>query len=417
MVHRLVEIAPGNKSLEYLEKRIADNNYRGARSSQHNRYDMQQIHSILLSFYQCVDTGLMLIRTVDISKRPFNLPEESIYARFCDMAKRQVGIGSQDAMRKNLFVDLHRMGLIDRYDKHRRPADPYAKVSIQYVRLTQLGLRFIHPDTGLLGRQFIFTKAIDRLLKGFINVLLNIFREYPDIKTITLYELMFFVSGVRLDSDDSSSFSIESTAEAVSLIQSFNSLSLVQKRSVISYCEDVLVPSNFRGNKTNQRDFHNWKNKIQQMFKLLEQTAYFRAEGSKRNPKLCPRTSTDSINQQIIFNRSAKAKQEYFKLHDVCKAGGFELHHVVPLSWAESPNHFLLLDDYKNMVYIDGYNHARITQNRSRNVYMTSRDNDLILSDHNENNVELQFEHNVRYDVSHQFAMLDYNKQLTEQLK
>ncbi|MCY4010773.1 MAG: restriction endonuclease subunit R [Candidatus Saccharibacteria bacterium] len=324
--------------------------------------------------------GVMHIRTADISKRPFNLPEESIYAQFCDMVKRQAGIGSQDAMRKNLFVDLHRMGLIDRYDKHKKVADPYAKTNIRYVGLTQLGLRFINPETDLLGRQFIFTKAIDRLLKGFINVLLNIFREYPEIKTITLYELMFFVSGVRLDSNESFSFSIKNIAEAVSLMQSFNDMSLVQKRNVISHCESVLVPGTFKGNKTKQRDFHNWKNKIQQMFKLFEQTAYFRVEGSKKDPKLCLRADTGSTDQPVVFNRSAKAKQGYFEFHDVCKTQGFELHHVVPLSWAESPDHFLLLDNYKNMVYIDGYNHAKITQNRSRNVYMTNRNENLILS-------------------------------------
>lgn len=57
MAYRLVEIAPGNKSLEYLEKRITDDNYRGAKSSQHNRYEMQQIHFILSSFYKCSGMG------------------------------------------------------------------------------------------------------------------------------------------------------------------------------------------------------------------------------------------------------------------------------------------------------------------------------------------------------------------------
>ena len=38
-------IQPGNKALEYIECRILDDNYRGTESSEHNRYDMQEIQN------------------------------------------------------------------------------------------------------------------------------------------------------------------------------------------------------------------------------------------------------------------------------------------------------------------------------------------------------------------------------------
>lgn len=55
-----------------------------------------------------------------VQARPHNTEEEGIYAEFCNEAKNLVEIGTQDAMRKNLFVDLHRMGLIERYDKNKK---------------------------------------------------------------------------------------------------------------------------------------------------------------------------------------------------------------------------------------------------------------------------------------------------------
>ncbi len=65
------------------------------------------------------------------------------------------------------------------------------------------------------------------------------------------------------------------------------------------------------------------------------------------------------------------------------------------------------------MVYIDAYSHAKITQNRNRNIYMYSTsNNDLILSDKQNNQVYLTKDRCVLYDEKNKVVMLDYNKQL-----
>ena len=64
------------------------------------------------------------------------------------------------------------------------------------------------------------------------------------------------------------------------------------------------------------------------------------------------------------------------------------------------------------MVYIDGFSHAKITQNRNRNVVMASNEDDLILSDHNENQIYLKNRDHILYSTDNQNIMLDYNKQL-----
>ena len=407
----VTSIVPGNESLEYLERRIGDDNYRGSRSSQHNRYTLDQIHTILALFYDHVGDGLMRIRTTDIGRRPHNLPEEIVYASFCDKAKGGAGIGTQDAMRKNLFVDLHRMGLIERHGGGREPVDPYGGSRIVYVSLTRRGLKLVNPQSSILERQLIFSRAVDTLLKGFVTVLMDILIGYPEIKKITDYEFMFFVSGVQTDPDDDFSFSTD-IVRAVELLNSFRNLSLLQRRAAITYCNENLVPQNYVGDKTNKRDFHNWKNKTQQIFFLLGQTAYFDAQLDA----VCLRTQRISeFDKSVKLNRSNVPKQQYLKLHGIYqKTKGFELHHVVPLSWAELPEHFKLIDDWRNLVYIDGYNHAIITQNGSRNVYMSSDNDSLVLSDRLKSNVELEYNKNVQYDLKHQKTMLRYNEELTE---
>jgi hypothetical protein len=148
----------GNKSLEFIDNRLLDDAYRGDISSQHNRYTMEKMFQILkLLDHYAPNKERMIIRTADISKRPQNTPEEETYARFCNDAKRDAGIGTQDAMRKNLFVDLHRMGLITRFDKNEVPTNPFSKQTVKYVSLSDSGLKFINSRT-ILDRYFIFSK-------------------------------------------------------------------------------------------------------------------------------------------------------------------------------------------------------------------------------------------------------------------
>lgn len=403
------DIQPGNEALDYIDCRLLDDNYRGTESSEHNRYDMQEIFNTLqvLNKY-APNCSLMKIRDTDLSKRPMNTPDEIPYARFCEEVKRTVGKGTQDSIRKNIFVDIHRMGLIDRYDGNKNKIGAYDGGSVKYVSLSNDGLRFIKSN--LLNRAFIFTKALDKLLGGYIEISLDILRENEyNIESITKWEFMFFVSGI----DVPYSFGI-STDRCIELIRDFRSLAPTQKKSVIETLKVELQPSKFYGDKTKKRDWHNWQNKIDQVFHLFKQTPYFDISG-RENEILSLSTKkirTKNGDEVDIRKRSLNEKYEYFKNHDVQKTDGYELHHVVPLSWAESPEQYKLFDKWMNMVYIDAFSHAKITQNRNRNILMTANGDDLILSDDSRNRVYLIDDRCIIYDESKQALMLDYNEQL-----
>jgi len=352
---------------------------------------------------------LLAIRTTDISKRPENCPNEFLYAQFCNEAKRKAGIGTQDAMRKNLFVDLHRMGLVKRYNKNKEVLDPFSRKNVKYVAISKQGLKLIKAKT-ILDKYFIFSKGMDSLLGGYIDIILDILRDKEyNIDQISIYEFMFFVSAISAEA----SFNIN-TDKAVELIKEYRNLTPTQRKSVEETLKVELNPKNFFGSKLGKRDFHNWHNKATQVYYLLNQTVYFET----RDEQLVLKEGLNSFGDAATrLGRSLNEKYQYFATHKVAKTSGFELHHVVPLAWSENIHHFKMLDKWENMVYIDGFSHAKITQNKNRNVVLEIVKNDITLADYSKNEVYLKHNENILYKPANKEAMRVYNKDLLNTIK
>ena len=390
--------------MKYLAKRIGNNNYRGSKSSQHNRYTMDQIYMILKNLDKYApNRSLFSMRTTDISKRPKPNPDEVSYTDFCEKCKLETGIGTPDAMRKNMFPDFARMRLIDRYDKNRVLIDPYKRKGVKFVSLTDIGLRFINAEN-MSDKYLIFSKCVNKLLGGKIDDLFSIF-DMPDacIKKINVYEYTFFVSAIGYDDEDIGL----SVHRAIELLESYQSLTVQQRNAIIDALRRDMDPDEDKP-KTERRDFHNWINKTQQIFYLLNQTPYF--EVIDGNLKSIDDVDSDSENKLI---RSQSEKQNYFAKHNVDKKPGFELHHIVPLSNSESKSHFKLLDTWKNMIYIDGYTHAQITQKKTRNVRLKPDGDDLELWNiSGDDKISLENEKHVKYDTRHKSTMIEYNRDM-----
>ena len=215
---------------------------------------------------------------------------------------------------------------------------------------------------------------------------------------------MFFISAIATDT----SFNLNSN-DAIKLIKDYRNLTLIQKRAVTETLKVKLIPEKYAGDKTDKRDYHNWRNRVMQIYYLLDQTVYFEV----RREQLFIKEGKNSLKEEIKkLNRSLSQKYEYFSKHNITKILGFELHHVVPLAWSESIHHFKMLDVWKNMVYIDGFSHAKITQNKNRNVEMSLAEVDIILSDYNDNDVYLKFKENILYNPKNQLTMKEYNEEM-----
>jgi len=409
------QIDPSNFALKYIKNRIKSDDYRGNIGSQHNRWDFKELEVVLTELDRFTTNGsLMQIRNADISKRPQNISGEENYARFCNSIKEKVGKGTQDSIRKNLFPDFARAGWIERFDTNQVKLDPYSKGSVKYVSLSKEGLKFLNSKS-LDDRFFIFSKGVDNFLGGSINKIIHLISD-PDfgLDYVDLLELTFFVSAVGSQSKDISL----TLTECRDLIIEWRKLSKYQKMGVDAHLTKELVKNTNLSSKLMQRDFHNWINSAQQGFSLLKQTIYFEewkdAKNSHLNRIIWMQDGNQNSAYAVRLKRSLNQKHEYMKQHNVSKQKGFELHHVVALAWAESEYHFKLLDNWKNMVYIDGFSHAKITQNNNKNVLMKFESQRMILEDYSNNKVEFKPGENLLWSEIHKEDMTKYNLMLLD---
>lgn len=401
-------INPASTALHFLEERLTFDRYRGVESSQHNRYEVQDVHQILtLLDNYAPNQGLLRIRTTDTKDRPTNLPEERDYALFCHEVKQVTGIGTQDAMRKNLFVDWHRMGLINRYNKNGQIVAPYQRSPIVYVSLSDLGIRFIH-EQNLANQKYLFAKALNALLTGFVENTLNLLST-TSLDSVDFYEFMFFVSAINHPD-----YPISMT-ECESLIKDYRSLSRLHKAALIDTLKRELDPNNFSGDKTDKRDFHNWVNKYQQIWHLFNQVPFFIIDNSEGILKLYLISSNinTSTYNKADMKRSPRAKNDYFAYHAVAKTKGYELDHIIPLLAANSLEEFSYLDTWKNLLYIDGKTHAIKTQSGSKHcvlIYNPHNLNDIALKDFQENILPIQNGYEALFKADLVLDMFNYNQ-------
>lgn len=399
--------ASAPECVAFLEQRLQNDNYRGVQLSQHNRYDQVTILTIVEEISKIAGKDLLQIRTTDLSKRPENLPEESDYAILTTNINNKVDHCTQDSLRKNLFVDMHRMGLIKRYNAQQIEVSPFAGGIKKYISLTDFAERFMN-EQNVFKQNMLYTRALETLLNGYGESLLGIMAELGT-DYLTTEEMTLFTSYL----DENNGSSTTTADDVVSYIKEFRQLGKYQRKAfvdvIIKYCD----PKLFAGDKKQKRDWHNWINESQQIASLLGQTAYF--EYDQAQGKLGLRLKDGLFNADPKLKRSLQVKQSYFENHKIAKKKvGFELHHIVPLCWAVDANEFVTLDQWENLVYIDAYSHAQITQNRNRNVELDFNEtNDTIFKDYSNNNcVVCKYGTNILYDEHKQKEMLSYNQKL-----
>lgn len=403
----LISIDPSKKCLEFLADRILDDGYRGMQISQHNRYDVDVVITLLEEFYNLVGMSKMTIRNEDLSSRPTNTPDEYVYAKYTNNVNLILGRCTQDSIRKNLFVDFHRMGLIRRFDRNGNETNPYEKKGIRYVSLTSMALELISNKNNTFQKNFIYTKNIDVLTHGLANDLLDVVLSNSNNR-ISIHEFMFFISymGKSLNGH------YYTRAEVTDFMIEYRSMSKFQQKAVVDIVLNYCNPKNFTGDKTNKRDYANWKNEAQQIFMLMDQTVLFERGVGLYSDYLYIRVGEGALySNPSKLARSKKAKDEYFINHSISKKIGFELHHVIPLLIAKNQVEFDALDVWQNMVYIDGYTHGKISQTNNKNIKIEFDGNDIWLKDlsHILKDIKCIKNKNIEYAICNKSIMLKYN--------
>ena len=257
--------------VNFLNKRIELDCYRGLQISQHNRFDFEVMCSVLEEINKMLggERELLQIRTTDLSKRPFNIEGEEKYATLVINISNKIGRCTQDSLRKNLFVDMHRMGLIDRYDADKVLILPYKRSKVKYISLTPLALRLIRSDD-IFEKRMIYTRAIESMMQGYGETISSIMVEL-EMKSISYIEMSLFTSFVGESVDE-----IKLTSDDIKrLLREYNNLSVYQRKDIVNQLQQYCNSTMCERNKKNKRDWHNWMNESQQIINLLGQTVFF----------------------------------------------------------------------------------------------------------------------------------------------
>lgn len=411
---------------QYLFNRIQRVNYRGEHLSQHNRYTKDIIIIILQELNQTLQNNnlnVLQIRTTDISKRPINTQEEYHYSILTNTIASCIGRITQDSLRKNLFVDMARMGLVNRFKPNGIRNHPFDKSQTKFVNISDLGYDFLkeinaqNPNAFNINR--IWTDALTNLHNGFeillYDFMLDLQAQGGD--SISYDEFAFFVSDLR----------ITPANQLLNLLLEFKRLSLFQRELIINSVKKYANPNDneiFYGlDKTQVKDYYNWINEAQQLFMLLNDSVLF-GVGDFREKELNIRTGSMGLigNSAIRLQRSIAQKNEYYVQHGLNRQAmrglGFELHHIIPLAYARNQNEFSVLDRWENMILIDGHSHAIITQNGSRNILLNFNNFNIIFKDANipPHIVECIYDQHVKYNTNLKDLMYLTNQSLINSL-
>ena len=401
---KLIQIDKSKKCLRFLVNRVLSNDYRGIQISQHNRYSKEEIFIILQEIYNIAGSDLLQIRTTDLSKRANNIPEEERYAELVSNINKKIGRCTQDSLRKNIFVDMHRMGLIKRYNEQKKELGPFDSGIKKFVSISNLGIEIIQNCNDIFKQNILYTRALENIMNGFaeniFNIVLTLGSNY-----ISQNELLF---GTFLHKKINGHY--YSHDDIIDFIKEFRSLSKYQKKEVIKIIKCYCNPDNFNKSKLEKRDWHNWLNETQQIFTLFSQTIYF--DWNKNKNRIYIRIGKNGLYEDNNkLKRSISEKQKYFEEHKISKTVGFELHHIVPLCWAKSISDFQILDNWKNLVYIDAYSHSKITQNNNSNVKLSfDFNNNAIFTDFFNKKVICEKDKNILYDKNKKILCLNIMK-------
>lgn len=396
ILNKIVAIEPQNSFLQYIVKRIQREDYRGIHISQHNRYDLERLLKILQGIFSTVGMERFRIPLGDDDGR--RDPNCEPYYRMVKQVKINSGIGTINSLKKNFFVDFQRMGLLKRFDISGYRLVGTEKGQVYHGQLTDRAHRLINST--LTERYKIFTDALDDL---FSNETANIANTlyYSDYKNdrIHLDEFMLIMTDDRPEIRD----------KKIDLLDSWRSLERFQQIRAIDYIKEYCNPDNFYGDKTQRRDYGNWKNESQQIFSLLKNTVYFDIS----NNTLRLNTGRYGIfTDSRIQTRTESAKTDYFNKHGIAKRDKCELHHVIPFSSARNKTEFQLIDDWMNLVYLSSSKHEEFPKNRNRNIILFISPGLLSFKDFDENLIVSRNGINSWYSEGEAPHMLKHNREL-----
>lgn len=175
-------LLPSSQLIDYLFNRVIDDNYRGWHISQHNRYNLENVVNILkeLNKYEILE---ILVG----DDKGFYENSIANYRQFVNNIRLTNRTGTLNSIKKNLFPDFDRMGLIERYDENKNRIVSEKRSTVKYVKISDIGKKLINSNS-LKEKYFHYLRAIEKLSNGRIeivkNILIDIYDENAQLKKL-----------------------------------------------------------------------------------------------------------------------------------------------------------------------------------------------------------------------------------------
>lgn len=343
----ILDIKPGNKFLEYIVGRVTKTNYRGVHKSQHNRYDIIKLEKILKAMRDVAGQDEFSIPSgdigVDADKLKSIADDHEQFHRVYQILKGQGVVSAPDPIRKNFFVEFSRMGFIEKYDGKGNLLDPFGRTHTKTIKLSDQGIAFLDAKT-LFERHKIFTDGVEKLLGSALIELvsaIDLSNYRRDAFCFEEYTLIFSDEDI-------------SGTEKIMMLDEWRCLTRNEQKKALSLIKEYCTPERFDGNKSDKRDYHNWRNETQQLMGLFRSTIYFQVHDDQFSLNVGPDFGIFEVS------RSEGVKSEYFNEHALEKEECYELHHIVPLSYVRNKEEYKLIDNYKNLIYLHKDKHKEI---------------------------------------------------------
>ena len=351
ILQNILDVGRENSFLEYIVERVQRDDYRGIQISQHNRYTLDDAVVMLKAIYDVVEGNFLSIPLGDVTDIVVQDKVRNTHPEYAEVVKRineKIGRTTMNSLKKNFFVDFDRAGFIDRFRKDKEILDLNKRSHIYFVRLTKDAIELIEAEK-LTDKYYIFSRKIDALFRDTISELAEtMYHSKYSNDSISYTEFQYILSDTK-----------KTAEEKISLLDSYRDLSDLQKKKIHKLLKEYCDPDRFDGNKIIKRDYHNWRNETQQIMYLLKNTIYF--DVREKNFSLNLNRGIFGIFPDTrISIRQLGTKQEYFSKHKVEKREGFDLHHVIPIKFVRNSQEFILIDNYKNLIYVEREKHREI---------------------------------------------------------
>ncbi|WP_308149658.1 hypothetical protein [Spiroplasma sp. AdecLV25b] len=395
---------PYKEIRDFLEFRMNKKDYRGFHILQHNRMTASKIKGLIDSFLEVGCDYIKLPKGdeyVASKNKGFKLVDYPDYEKFVKLVYTKNKQGTANSIKKNILPDLARMNIFDRYDVHLKKIDPFSKCESSFFALNKEYNKY-YDDENLLS-QLISTKI--KLL--FNDLIQCIFDILVDLKKLTLNEFLLFVTWVGKDYRNKK---MDSNA-ILFLIKEYISLSKSQKEQINIEIKNFANPkANWQKilPKNEKKDYSNWKNESQQIFKALKEFSLFHLNES--GDEISLKVFKDEKGNIVKFARSFQPKKEYFKNHNVEKNYKFELDHIVPFSLITNYESYMKIDNWQNMLYIDANTHSVKTKKRNKYIFLKKGLNyDLKMVAHDGEFLPLKNNENMLININKTDDILNYN--------